>query len=308
MLLKSLICRMKNILHIITDAFSRESTNGNFYAANWFLRRFYYRFVKKKLPESLAPTRADLERSITVVIPAVDKDADVLVQCLASVQKFIQNKITAIWVVAPESTRIRAIASAANVTFVPEDQLLPLPAAALKTRGWVLQQLIKLNACRHVETTDYLVLDSDTIFLRPQNFYYKGRSVLRYSDQYELLYGRSLEMIFGHSRRFPVSFVTHHMLFDAAVVGELLQMIEARFDRPWWEAILLEVDQGRPISFSEFELYGHFLLTRNNWKNRFCLQYWHGIDRKSEDLPELESIQKSAAGQFNTVSYHWHTE
>jgi hypothetical protein len=286
----------------------RERANGNLYAINWFLRRFYLRFVKKYLPGFRARVQSDLERAITVVIPAVEKDADVLEQCLCSVQQFIQNTIAAIWVVAPESTRIRALASKVNAIFVPEDQLLPLPAAALKTRGWVLQQLIKLNACHHVETTDYLVLDADTIFLRPQNFFCNGLSVLRYSDQYELLYNRSLEMIFGNPRRFPVSFVTHHMLFNVTEMKGLLHLIEQRFGRPWWQAILHEVDKGHPVSFSEYELYGHFVLSQPCWVRRYILEYWHGLDQNTKDLVDLEKVRKQAAGTLNTVSFHWHTQ
>ncbi len=48
----------------------------------------------------------------------------------------------------------------------------------------------------------FVALNSFHQFLRPQSIYSKGRQVLRYSDQYELLYNRSLELVFGHSRRF----------------------------------------------------------------------------------------------------------
>ena len=89
---------------------------------------------------------------------------------------------------------------------------------------------------------------------------------------------RSLELVFGHPRRFPVSFVTHHMLFNADLVKELLHLIEKRFGRPWWEAILKEVDQGHAISFSEYELYGHFVLSQPYcWEKRVCFEYWHGF-------------------------------
>jgi hypothetical protein len=191
---------------------------------------------------------------------------------------------------------------------VHEDSILPRPAADLKCRGWVLQQFIKLNASAFVTTPDYLVVDADTIFLRPQSFFQSGKGIMRYADQYELLYNRSLELVFGHTRRFPVSFVTHHMLFNAALVKELLLLIEHRFGQPWWKAVLQEMDQGHPISFSEYELYGHFVISQPSWKRRFCLKYWHGLDRRAEDLPELDAVRQTAAGRLNTVSFHWHTQ
>jgi hypothetical protein len=295
-------------LRIAFQSFRRESKKGLGYAISWFLRRFYYRWLKRHfLPP--APARAeDRLRALTVIVPAVEKDAPVLAHCLRSIREMIQHQLVELWVVAPESALIRQLAAAENCKFVLEDTLLPRPAKELKCRGWVLQQFIKFNAANFVPTADYLVVDADTVFLRPQSFFRGGKSVLRYSDQYELLYNRSLELVFGHPRRFPVSFVTHHMLFNATLVKELLQLIERRFNCPWWEAILKKVDQGHPISFSEYELYGHFVLSQPDWRKRFCMDYWLGSDRSTENLQELETVRKMTAGPLNTVSFHWHTQ
>jgi hypothetical protein len=302
---------LKTILRPISVAnksFRRECDKGMGYAVSWFLRRYYFRVLKRHLQPQHPVSLDDRKLLLTVIVPAVEKDAPVLTPCLRSIREMIRNHLVEIWVIAPESASIRKIADDEKCRFVLEDEILPRPAAELKCRGWVLQQFIKLNASKFVTTPDYLVVDADTVFLRPQNFFRGGKSVLRYSDQYELLYNRSLELVFGHPRRFPVSFVTHHMLFNAPLVKELLQLIEKRFGRPWWEAILKEVDQGHPISFSEYELYGHHVLSRPGWKKKFCLEYWRGLDRHSEDLAELETIRRTAVGRLNTVSFHWHTQ
>jgi hypothetical protein len=220
----------------------------------------------------------------------------------------IQHRLTEVWVVAPESTRIRELAAGEGCVFMPENELLPRPASELRCRGWVLQQLIKFNASAFVTTPDYLVLDADTVFLRPQVFFRDGKSVLRYSDQYELLYSRSLELVFNNPFRFPVSFVTHHMLFNVQLVRELLALMTQRFGRTWWEAILNEIDKGHPISFSEYEFYGHYVISRSGWRNSFRLEYWHGLDRDLADAGLLESIEQTAAGRLNTVSFHRHTQ
>jgi hypothetical protein len=295
-------------LAIAWTSFRRECRNGIGYGAWWFFMRFYLRFVKSRHSRFTAVNAADEQRPITVVVPAVEKDAPVLAQCLRSIRDMIRHQLAEIWVVAPDSETIRSLAAAENCKFVHEDSILPQPAKELKCRGWVLQQFIKLNASSFVSTPDYLVVDADTVFLRPQSFFRNGRAVLRYADQYELLYNRSLELVFGHSRRFPVSFVTHHMLFNAATVKELLRLMEQRFGKPWWEAILQEVDKGHPISFSEYELYAHFALSQPGWKDRFHLEYWRGLDRYTENFGDLEAIRKTAAGQLNTVSFHWHTQ
>lgn len=299
---------LMNRIAIALQSMRRESANGNCYAIHWFLQRFHLRFTRRHFPRLPAVTSADRERPITVVIPAADKDADLLGHCLQSVRENVDQMLTDIWVVAPESEQIRAVTAQHRARFVHEDTILPEPARELRARGWVLQQFIKLNAANHVTTDQYLVLDSDTLFLRPQHFFRSGKAVLRYSDQYELLYNRSLELVFGHRRRFPVSFVTHHALFSREVVRQLLSFLESRFDRPWWIAIQEEVDKGHLISFSEYELYGNFVVNQPGWRKRVVLEYWNGLDLDGTDLPELDQLRAGAGPRCNSLSFHRHTQ
>jgi len=298
------VSRLKSIF----SSFRRESKNGKAYAAGWFLRRFYYRFIKLHCDALVGFGPNGLNQPVTVVVPAIEKDLHILPHCLRSIREMLQGRLVEVWVVAPESLPLRNVAAVENCKFVPEDHILPRPAAELKCRGWVLQQFIKFNAGKFVTTPDYLVVDADTVFLRPQYFFKGNGTVLRYADQYELLYNRSLELVFGNSRRFPVSFVTHHMMFNAERMGKLLKFIEDRFGMRWWEAILKEMDQGHPISFSEYELYGHFILSQSDWKGRFYLEYWRGLDRDTSDLGLLAEIREEAAGRLNSVSFHRHTQ
>ncbi len=153
----------------------RESQKGVGYAAHWFMQRFYLRYLHHRFALTDSATQADLERKITVVIPAVGKDAPMLRHCLQAVRKMVKQQMTAIWVVAPESKELRQIATEESCEFILEGKVLPRPSAELKCRGWVLQQIIKFNASFHVTTDDYLVLDSDTMFLRPQTFFRVAR-------------------------------------------------------------------------------------------------------------------------------------
>jgi hypothetical protein len=293
---------------IALRSFRRESQKGIGYAADWFARRFYLRFIHRQFPLLPSATIADRERKITVVIPAAEKDTPVLSHCLQAVREMIHHEVAAVWIIGPESPRIREITVSAGYDFIHEDSILPRPAVELKCRGWVLQQMIKFNVAFHVPTDDYLVLDADTVFLRPQTFFRNDKTVLRFSDQYELLYNRSLELFFGHNRRFPVSFVTHHGIFNKVIVKELLGLFEHRFKRPWWEAILYEVDQGHLISFSEYEFYGNFVVSQPHWKRHFVLEHWRGLNKRTEDVQMLPQICLSVAGKLNSISFHAHTQ
>jgi len=299
---------MLNKISIAAKSFRRESDKGFGYAASWFARRFYYQYCHKRFNSVVPEPGVMATEPLSIIVPAVEKDAVPLEHCLAAANRMIRHPVKAKWVVGPESAKLRAMAQDAGWEFVHEDTLLPKPARELKCRGWVLQQFLKFNGAFHVPTENYLVLDSDTVFLRPQIFCRDGRSILRYSDQYELLYNPSLELIFGHKRRFPVSFVTHHMLFNKAVIKEVLEMIERRFKKTWWRAFLEEIDKGHLISFSEFELYGNYVIAQPGWKNQFVLEHWHGLDCSSNDTGKLQSIRESSQNRINSVSFHFHTQ
>lgn len=286
----------------------RESAQGYGYAAKWFARRLYYRYAGRWMVRSGEGTSADRQRELTVVVPACDKDVSVLAMCLRSARDMIRHRIAEIVVVAPESQQIREITASAGCRFVLEDLYLPRKVQDVKCRGWLLQQIIKFNAAFHVATPDYLVLDSDTVFLRPQTFFRNGKNILRYSDQYELLYDPSLKVILGHGKRFPVSFVAHHMVLNVAIVKALLQDLEKRFNRPWHDMIVNGLDHRALISFSEYELYGNFVCSNPELRKQHVLEYWYGKDSTAEYLSEADALARSLKDKYNSISFHRHTQ
>jgi hypothetical protein len=301
------------MLKKIQIAFSscrRESAKSWGYALRWSTRRFYYRFIKRYFSGNIFSDPTDQDREITVVIPAAEKDAPVLAHCLKSVKMMVRHRLSSILVVAPESELLKQISLEAGVTFIFEDEILPIPASELNCRGWLLQQFIKLNTAFHVSTKDYLVLDADTVFLKPQTFFCSGKTVLRYADQYELLYNRSLQMTLGHARRFPVSFVTHHMVLNVGRVKKLIGHIERQNKQPWYEYILGNIDEqhNHKISFSEYELYGNYIVTQPAWRRNFRVEYWHGQEACAEDVTRLKQILRGMDGKINTISFHQHTQ
>ncbi len=288
----------------------RESRHGWGYAGAWFFRRFYYRYVRPRVVTVEEAGSGDFERGLTVLVPAAEKDADLLVLCLGSVREHLAGQRHEVWVVAPESELLRAVCAEAGVRYVLEDEVLPVRARELRTRGWVVQQLIKLNAWRHVPTEDYLVLDADTVFLRKQVFFRRGRTVLRYADQYELLYERSLTMILGDRPRFPVSFVTHHMVMSRGIVEALLKQIGERLGAEWWDGLVRVIDANSisPISFSEFDLYGNYVMNDPELRGRHVLEYWHGVDAPNRVPEEVLGAGEGRLAGRNSVSFHRHTQ
>lgn len=129
--------------------------------------------------------------------------------------------------------------------------------------GWYLQQFLKLSFSLSLYAKDYyLVWDSDTIPVRPLNFFDdKGRTLFTIKEEYHKPYFDTMQKILGISKTNEGSFIAEHMLFNVSILKEMLCKIEnnQHLDgNTWWEKVLLATDPNEPIGFSEFETYGTY--------------------------------------------------
>jgi hypothetical protein len=204
-----------------------------------------------------------------VVIPAHPKDFDVLAHAARGVMRHVRD-LGRVFVVSPEDPGVH------GVTWVDEGALpsgfpaladvhaaLSESGADPSRAGWVYQQLLKLGAGELVEgiSQKYLVVDSDVIFLRTIDF---GAARFPYSvaTEYQQQYLDVCERLIGE----PVgshSFTSHYMVFDREFAAELRAELEQRHGQPWWRAIVASLDPAEASAFSEWNLYGHWVLARH---------------------------------------------
>src|SRR5690606_23976056 len=121
--------------------------------------------------EQTAMTRLD------VLIPAVPKDLVTLPFVIDAVRKYVRHPIGHIFVVAPADHRIIALCTRKKVKFVDERTAVPFSKHRFRYRaktwelsGWLLQQMIKLNCDKLCTTDHFLVIDADTVLIRPHTF------------------------------------------------------------------------------------------------------------------------------------------
>jgi hypothetical protein len=206
------------------------------------------------------------ETPIDIVIPVIDKDADTLPYVIDSAREWILHPIVNIYLVAPsDSQRIRRIAAEKSCVFIDEAPLLPIGKKDIDYKvgdtdrsGWLFQQLLKWCGDRFVTEDNYLVLDSDTVLLRPQAFIHMGWTIFDYCGEHHVPYLDAVERLlkFPPVRRF--SFVSHHALINRAVIDELKREIERIHGVEWYRGIIGILDRSNPSSQSEYEAYGHF--------------------------------------------------
>jgi Family of unknown function (DUF6492) len=132
-------------------------------------------------------------------------------------------------------------------------------------RGWIMQQALKMEACRRVEADTLLVVDSDVILIRPVTeaaLFQEGRP--RFYRQPCAIDERLPRVVQWHeaARKLlglppPIipapNFVSSFNIWESRVLDKLLAHIEHISSRHWMDKITSQ------LTFSEWTLYGVFV-------------------------------------------------
>ena len=204
--------------------------------------------------------------AIDVMIPAIEKDLGTLPYVIDSVRQMVKHPIGRIMVVSPDSAKIKRICRQKNCSFIHENTVLPITKKSISYRsarwersGWLYQQLLKLGGSRLGSSRYYLVIDADTVLIRPHVFRSGGQTVFYYRNWSQPEYFRTYRKLLGKKANSRKSFVTHYMLFERSRVRELKETIERRHGARWYQAIIGSIDKRKQFGFSEFETYGNYV-------------------------------------------------
>jgi hypothetical protein len=230
---------------------------------------------------------------------------------IAGVRQNLNHPTGRVIVVGPDVPALRQACAREACDFVDEREAAPVPretihhvVGGLDRRGWIFQQIVKLNTPAFATHENVLILDADTVLLRPQRFVGPGRCRLRCSDEYHPPYFWMFERLMGFPARTRVSFVAHHMIFNAGVLTRLKAHIERRSGRPWHQAILESLDPHEASSFSEFETYGNWLLHKED--GDVSIQYWRNLASRRLPDPQMPDFLARAARGHDSASFHYH--
>jgi hypothetical protein len=246
---------------------------------------------------------------IDVLIPAVDKDLGTLPHTIDSVRRMVRHPIGTIYVVSPDSPRIRAVCARKGCVFVNERLIEPLPKSRIHYRskrwersGWIYQQLLKLSGDRLVRRRHFLVMDADTVLIRPHRFRIGGKTVFYFRRWSQPEYFRTYRRLTGRRAKAKVSFVAHYMLFDRHKLFRLKHMIEARHGKPWHRAILDSIDRKRNFGFSEYETYGNMVYGENPSAVKLLPALNQPLRRSASSL--TAAAKRRYARKYRSLSFH----
>lgn len=203
---------------------------------------------------------------IDILIPAIEKDLGTLPFVIDSVRNYVKHPIGKIFIVAPARKKMIDLCRNKGCTFINEDTLLPITKKNINYRsqkwdrsGWLYQQLLKLSGDTLCTSPFYLVIDADTVLIRPHIFR-SGQKTLFYCRNWsQPEYFKTYKRLLKQRASAKPSFVTHYMLFERSKVSQLKRLIQAKHHTSWHSAILRNIDRTKQFSFSEFETYGNFI-------------------------------------------------
>jgi len=193
--------------------------------------------LTKTLSLPIDPLATDAQNlpPIDVVIPGGPGDVEVLPRVVESAPNGATNPIGSIQVVAPPSTvkDLRYLIGT-GIDLIDENDLLGTSVVSLiahrfpMRRNWVLQQLVKVGSVIASQAHGVLILDADTLLLRPRTWLTSdSRQILTPTIEWHQPYYDFLARLSDGGWAGPeYSFVPHHMLMQPDVLTSLLESLE----------------------------------------------------------------------------------
>lgn len=148
--------------------------------------------------------------------------------------------------------------------------------------GWYLQQLLKLYAGFIIPDIldNYLVIDSDTFFLKPTIFIEDDKLLYNYGTEYHKEYFNHMKCLLPYLVKVAEdkSGICHHMIFNKSIIKDLFKRVEEHYNnindvnKNFYDIFLMMVNESfrNGSGASEYEIYFNFiqLFYQNNMKIR----------------------------------------
>jgi hypothetical protein len=231
------------------------------------------------------------------LIPCHEKDFHSLGLCIDGIKKNIFN-LNNIYVVSNKNPNIKGI------TYIPENNYKEYidiqkivknfeyynPEYSYRS-GWIYQQFLKLFSAKVITqlTDSYVIVDSDTIFLKPilfdpSKFYYC------IADEYHLPYITSIKKILGLEKTIGFSTISHHMIFNKIILNEMIENVKKRFkSNSFFDCVLSSIDYNEISSLSEWDLYSNYIIINHPEMCEERQLFWENISY----LPDLNLLDKN---------------
>lgn len=239
---------------------------------------FWFRMVDAYgLAKVLYPLTRD---PIDVIIPCTAKDKLTLDLCIKGIRENGKDVRRIIVLSKERLTENAEWFDEKNFPFTKYDIALEILGDEKKAHemisgasrvGWIYQQFLKLYAPFVIPgiSSNVLMLDADTIFLKPVEFVgCSGEGLYNPGTEYHQPYFRhAARLIPGFKKVYKeYSGISHHMLFQRSVLEDLMKEIKMYHHAEVWKAFCHCIDKRylHHSSLSEYEIYFNFAFMRTS--------------------------------------------
>lgn len=239
---------------------------------------------------------------------------------------------TRIWIISRNSTlhSLKQNYSYINhLVFLEEDKVIPnVTLEKLKIyfekrysdknrAGWYYQQFLKIQLCNFVDSSNYLIWDSDTVPLRKIDFFEDDKILFHTSSEKHKPYFDTLNRLLGLGKTNPKSFITEHLMVYRPEMIKLIETIQKQNPNQQWPFTILDAVDNENLSksgFSEYETYGTYAIqaSADLYKIRTEVQqlktYRHGT-RLFSTKPNSHDLNLLAVLNYDYVTFEvWDTQ
>jgi hypothetical protein len=239
--------------------------------------------------------------SFDIVIPVGPNDASIIKQQIVYTQKNIIDYRNIYLICYDPSIIIDGCITINENIFPFNINTVVEHHGKLQRNGWYLQQLLKLYAGKIIPNIldKYLVIDSDTFFLKPTTFVENNKCLYNYGTEYHTSYFDHMKKLHPDLVKMNrnMSGICHHMIFETKHLDELMSKIE-KFHNNTFFNIFLKLVTPKDINFSgasEYELYFNYMLKFNSDKIKIRKLNWRNTNTHDTN------------NNLDYISYHWYS-
>lgn len=252
---------------------------------------------------------------IDVVIPCTEKDLRTLPLCIKAVRKYGKD-INRVLVISDKKLTDEAEwfdekqfefskVDIAFEIFQNKERATEYINDSRNRIGWLYQQLLKLYAPLTIPniSVNVLILDADTIFLKPISFMdHEGNALYNVGDEYHIPYFEHMKKLLPDSKRIFQNYsgITHHMLFQRQIIEAICENVKKLHKVELWRAMCRCIDHNHLFNsaFSEYEIYFNFIFApKKDTSVKLRLLKW-------TDICNIDSLHEFEKNGFDYVSCH----
>ena len=225
------------------------------------------------------------------------------------VRRNLRHPITDILIIAPADSQLRQLAPKIGCRYVCEDDVIPIRKRDIKytvnavdRSGWLLQQLLKLGADAFVGTDRYLVVDADTILLKPQVFVADSTDILLHEYYYHYPYLEMYVRLMNLTPKTLITSIAHQMLFNKSRLRSLKARIERVGNTAWYTSIINASDLTESSCFSEYETYGQWCITM--YQDGISREYAFNFSLSRRLISSVQQLMNDYGHVYRSLSLH----